>query len=410
MRKPIKALLIFGSMIPICGLAALLLYAQAGGDLKPLRVVKDPFPVFTDVAVDPEANIVAISDENLFSLRTYDRHNPDPPAPHVVSDPRTVIAGPKSEIDFICGVAIDPLHREIYGANNDTDSKLMAFAYGANGEVPPVRQIATASNGTWGVALDLKNDEVAVTVEHINKVEVYRREAVGNEKPRRIIQGPHTGLADPHGIAIDAEHNELFVANHSSYHEVGTGEENPNAASAAFARGELDPELLKRQQRVEPRVSKGKFVEPSIRVYSRTAEGDAVPVRVIEGPKTGLSLPMKVFVDSIHNEIFVANSGTSSILVFNRTAQGDVAPIRKIEGSSTGLKRPVGLYVDLKNDELWATSPELHTSTVYRRTASGNAMPLRTLRGAPEGTPAPGIGNPGGIAYDSKRDVLLVPN
>jgi len=409
MRKLQKTFLIVGSLFPIFALAALLLYAQAGGDLKPLRVVKDPFPVFTDVAVDPDSNIALLSDENLFSLRTYDRNNPDPPAPNVVSDPRTVIVGPKTEVDFVCGVAIDPVHREFYGANNDTDSKVVAFKYGAAGEVPPVRQLTTASNGTWGIALDLKNDEVAVTVEHINRVSVYRREAVGDEKPRRIIQGPHTGLSDPHGIDIDAEHNELFVANHSSYHEVGAGEENQNAASAAFARGEEVPNALQRE-RVAPRLSKGKFVEPSIRVYSRTGDGDAIPMRVIEGPKTGLSLPMKIFVDSVHNEIFVANSGTSSILVFSRTAKGDVAPIRKIEGAATGLKKPVGLYVDLKNDELWVTSPELHNSTVYRRTANGNAAPLRTLRGAPEGTPAPGIGNPGGIAYDSKRDQLLVPN
>jgi hypothetical protein len=74
------------------------------------------------------------------------------------------------------------------------------------------------------------------------------------------------------------------------------------------------------------------------------------------------------------------------------------------------LSKPVGLSVDLKNDEVWATSPELHSATIYSRTANGNARPLRTLRSAPEGTPAPGIGNPGGIAYDSKRDQILVPN
>ena len=119
---------------------------------------------------------------------------------------------------------------------------------------------------------------------------------------------------------------------------------------------------------------------------------------------------MKIFVDTIHNEIFVANSGSSSILVFSRTASGNAAPIRKIEGPATGLKKPVGLFVDLKNDEVWATSPGEHTATVYRRTADGNAAPLRTLRGAPRGTPAPGIGNPGGIAYDPIRQQILVPN
>ena len=65
---------------------------------------------------------------------------------------------------------------------------------------------------------------------------------------------------------------------------------------------------------------------------------------------------------------------------------------------------------DTKNDEVWATSPEYHSINVYKRTAQGNAAPLRVVRGAPEGTPAPGIGNPGGIAFDSKREQLLVPN
>jgi len=64
----------------------------------------------------------------------------------------------------------------------------------------------------------------------------------------------------------------------------------------------------------------------------------------------------------------------------------------------------------VKNDEVWATNPGDHSITIYKRTAQGNAAPLRRMRGAPEGTPAPGIGNPGGIAYDPMREQLLVPN
>lgn len=391
-------------LFSVSALTALLLYAQGGGDLSPLRTVRDPFPVFTDVTVDPSANIVAVSDENRFSLRTYKRDADSNP----VADPLTVITGPKSGVDFVCGVAIDPVNREIYAANNDTASNIVTFKYTDTGEVPPTRDLTTAPTGTWGVALDLKNNEVAVTIQHENKVQVYRRGASGEEKPLRIIQGPNAGLSDPHGIDIDPEYNEIFVANHDAYHEVQAGEVNPNVAIADFARGVQAPRVARERSVFRP--SKGKFVEPSIKVFSRSANGDAVPLRVIQGPKTELSLPMKIFVDSIHNEIFVANSGSSSILVFSRTASGDVAPIRKIEGPATGLKKPVGLFLDLKNDELWATSPGEHTATVYRRTAQGNARPLRTLRGAPEGTPAPGIGNPGGIAYDPIREQLLVPN
>jgi len=36
--------------------------------------------------------------------------------------------------------------------------------------------------------------------------------------------------------------------------------------------------------------------------------------------------------------------------------------------------------------------------------------PLRTIRSAPLGKQALAIGNPGAVAYDTKRDEILVPN
>ena len=379
-------------------------FVLQGIEVAPVRSVKDRFPVFTDVAVDPDSNLLAVTDENLFSLRTYDRDL----STNDVADPRTVITGNKSRVDFVCGVALDPAHKEIYTVNNDTAADMLVFKYDASGNVPASRTLSPASVSTWGVALDLIHDEVAVTVEHINKVAVYRRSAEGEEKPLRILQGPYTGLADPHGIFVDGQNNEIFVANHDSYHEVATNETDVHSVAEQLARGITN--LSVPGERQEVRSSHGKFVDPSITVYARTAQNNASPVRTIHGPKTELSLPMKVFVDTVHDELFVANSGSSSILVFSRTANGDIAPLRKIEGPQTNLKKPVGLFVDTKNDEVWATSPELHTATVYSRTAQGNAAPLRTLRSAPEGTPAPGIGNPGGIAYDPMRDQILVPN
>jgi len=392
------------SLLIVSGPAVLFLFSQLRNDLAPLRQVRDRFPVFADVAVDPDANIVAVTDENLFSLRTYDRDL----ASNEVADPRTVISGNRSRVDFVCGVALDPINKEIYTVNNDTAADMLVFKYDASGNVPASRTLKPAPVSTWGVALDLTNNEVGVTVQSINKVAIYRRQAEGEEKPLRVIQGPETGLADPHGIFIDAQNNEIFVANHDSYHDAVLSEDNPNSVQAQLARGIAN--LSVPTERLELRPSNGKYVDPSITVYARTAHGNAAPVRVIHGPKTGLSLPMKVFVDTAHNELFVANSGSNSILVFSRMANGDAAPIRKIEGPATKLKKPVGLFVDTKNDEIWATSPELHMAMVYRRTAQGNAAPLRILRSAPDETPAPGIGNPGGIAYDPTREQILVPN
>ena len=43
-------------------------------------------------------------------------------------------------------------------------------------------------------------------------------------------------------------------------------------------------------------------------------------------------------------------------------------------------------------------------------TANGDVAPRRTIRAAPKGEMALGIGNPGAVAYDTKRKEILVPN
>lgn len=362
-----------------------------GGDLRPIRIVQDPYSVFTNIAVDPVNNKVVMSDDNRFNLLVYDRTS----NVRGVAEPRRKIGGPKTKIEYICGVATDPLRREIYTVNNDTMDNMLVFSYEQNGNVEPLRELKV-DHGAWGVSLDLENDEVAITIEHINKVAIYRRGAKGEEGPLRIIQGPNTGLADPHGVFIDSKNNEIFVTNHGSWRMVKTGE------GLRYEGG--------RSNLIPLRPSTGKFFPPSITVYSRTANGDVAPLRTIQGSRTGLNMPLGIFVDPIHDEIAVANNGGHNILIFSRTANGDIAPMRKIEGPATGLKNPSGVFIDTKNDEIWVANWGNHSATVYRRTAQGNVAPLRTIRSAPAGTPSPGFGNMEAVAYDPGRDEILVAN
>ena len=74
------------------------------------------------------------------------------------------------------------------------------------------------------------------------------------------------------------------------------------------------------------------------------------------------------------------------------------------------IKYPTGVYVDVKNDELWVANFGNHTATVYKSKATGDTAPLRVIRSGPLGTEALDIGNPGALAYDSKREEILVPN
>ena len=62
------------------------------------------------------------------------------------------------------------------------------------------------------------------------------------------------------------------------------------------------------------------------------------------------------------------------------------------------------------NNELWVANFGNHTATVYRPKDAGDTAPIRVIRSAPPGRGVPGMGNPHPIAYDTKREQILVPN
>ena len=49
-------------------------------------------------------------------------------------------------------------------------------------------------------------------------------QGIGKPEPRanakRLLQGNHTGLADPHGIGVDPQRKLLYVTNHGSFREL----------------------------------------------------------------------------------------------------------------------------------------------------------------------------------------------
>jgi len=163
-------------------------------------------------------------------------------------------------------------------------------------------------------------------------VSVFDASLNGNVTPQRKF-GNLTNLYDPHGIAVDTANNEIFISNFAY----------PNHSS--------------------------------ITVYSRTANGNAAPVRTISGNLTGLNAPNGIAVDTVNNEIFVANYLSKSITVYARTADGNTAPLRTI----SGLGGPVSVAVDTINNEILVANLDSSIIAVYTRTASGSAAPVRTF-------------------------------
>lgn len=189
----------------------------------------------------------------------------------------------------------------------------------ANGNIAPARVItggATKLSRTMhGIAYDPQRDEIYAPNALADAVLVFRGGANGNEPPVRVIQGPSTGLVNPHAISLDLDHREILVASLSA---------------------------------------------KAIAVFSMDANGNAAPIRYIKGSKTGLGHVVGLGVDAASSLLVVANS--EDISFFNRTDAGDVAPIGKLQGSRSGIRdEPWELYVH-KGKIFVAASNHLHVN------------------------------------------------
>ena len=367
--------------------------AQKSGDRKPItidrapqRVIKDQYPSFSAVAINAEENMLVVTDENLFQILEYDRRENTPPQARL-TEPKRIIKGPNTRAEMMCGVYIDPVTKEVYVLNNDTQNWLPVFPRDARGNATPSRYLA-APHGTFGIAVNEEKQEMFMTVQHQNSVVVYRKQASGDEKPLRTIAGSDTQLEDPHGIALDIKNRLIFVSNFGNAQVSPPGSRGGRRAADTY----------------------GKFELPSITVYPLDASGNVKPLWIIEGPKTMLNWPSQMALHEARQELFVANDADDSILAFRASDKGDAAPIRMIKGPNTGIKNPPGIALDVKNEEISVASMGTHAVLFFPVTADGDVKPSRIIRAGPANQVALNIGNPGAVGYDTKRDQILVPN
>jgi DNA-binding beta-propeller fold protein YncE len=136
------------------------------------------------------------------------------------------------------------------------------------------------------------------------------------------------------------------------------------------------------------------------------ANGNLAPKRVIEGQATKLGRTMHgIDVDPIHDEIVVANALASSILIFRASANGNEPPIRVIQGPRTGLIRPHSVAIDLIHDEIMVADPRSGAIFTFARSAEGDVPPLRVIRG-----PKTNLFQLGSLAVDPAHDLILIAN
>ena len=343
----------------------------------PVRVLRDTAPIYSSVAVDDKRNEVFLQDNNLWSIRVFSRlDNAKPGTPP--TEARRVIVGNDTEVQFNSCVYIDPANGDVYSVENDIGDVIVTFEHDATGNAKPIRKLRV-THRAYAMAMDEENQEFFVSVQHPPQVAVYRKGASGNEQPKRLLIGDKTQLSDSHGMAIDTKRKLLFVDNWGNIADDGV----PGS---------------------------GRFGPPTITVYRLQANGDEAPLRIIQGPRTGLDWPGALSVDQDTGDLYVANDMGQDIIVFRSDDQGDIAPTRTIKGSRTGLSYPVGVFADSKNKEVWATNIGNSTATVYPILANGDVPPVRIIRSAEEGKQSLRFGKTQALAYDSIREQILVPN
>jgi len=211
----------------------------------------------------------------------------------------------------------------------------------ASGLTAPLRVIVGADTGLedpHGVVMDERHNEIVVSNHgnwtqfrpytnydplnldqkyvpgrfDLSSITVYPITASGNVKPERTIQGTHTALNWAMGIDVDAQHDEIAVANYG---------------------------------------------DDSVLVFKRDGRGDAAPIRRIYGPNTHIVGPVGVAVDTKNDELWVANYGDHTALIFSRTDSGNVSPKRIVrnapaEAATCGFTNASAAAYDPKRGEI----------------------------------------------------------
>ena len=268
------AILVFSDRRTGCRRRRRISREQSNCDRPPARILRDTAPIYSSVAVDDKNNEVFLQDNNLWSIRVFNRlDNAKPGTPP--TEARRVIVGNKTDVQFNSCVFIDPATGDVYSVENDIGDVIVTFAHDATGDVAPIRKLRV-THRAYAMAMDEANQEFFVSVQHPPQVAVYRKGASGDEKPKRLLIGDKTQLSDSHGMAIDTKRKLLFVDNWGNIAD----DDKPGS---------------------------GRFGPPSITVYRLGANGDEAPLRIIQGPETTLDWPGAMSVNPDTGDLYVAN-------------------------------------------------------------------------------------------------------
>jgi hypothetical protein len=110
--------------------------------------------------------------------------------------------------------------------------------------------------------------------------------------------------------------------------------------------------------------SSGYGDHPSLVFFARSAAGNLAPKRTIAGPLAGFTLPLGIALDLVRDEVIITNSYFNAadqgyIYSYPASGFGDIPPSRRLYGHDAKLCNPVGLVLDTLRNELVVANSRL---------------------------------------------------
>ena len=237
-------------------------------------------------------------------------------------------------------LAYDSMHDEIV-VNSPLAQAILFFRGSANGEEPPLRVIqgpktkiqGTDYDGNDKMAYDNLHGEVIIPVAG-PKILVFSRDGNGDVAPLRTIEGPDTqirGSVRGHPVVgVDGMNNLIIVGSTGGQ---GGGRDVPTAGGGGG----------------------GGRNGGAIVMFDRMANGNAKPLRVIQGPNSGIAFNGQIQTFGPKGWIIAGTAG-GGIGAWSNTDSGDVAPRWKIPVQQlTGIP-PSGVAIDPDHKEVIVSS------------------------------------------------------
>ena len=113
--------------------------------------------------------------------------------------------------------------------------------------------------------------------------------------------------------------------------------------------------------------------------HAEASNGNVAPDTTVTASQ--LVSPQHLFLDINNNRLYVASEGSNSIVIFDNasTLSGATTPTRVINGNLTGLVSPIDVTVDTVLDQLYVAQGTSILVFAPASSVNGNAAPTRTI-------------------------------